>query len=263
MLVSMEETRWWRYVKSLIGNDTFKAAASRAGFNQSAFSRWSRGAAADPAFAVKLARAYGVDVLEALVEAEFITEAEAGRSSAGGQAEREVRKNLAALESAGTDYARAAASLSEMFASPAYVRTIESITAAARQAAQSTQPLVQLQRKMEKQWAETAKNATRIGKSIAQAAEPLKEFQAVYDAMTEAELELIDAGKAPDIVTMEDLEVWRASREPADKLAARRERRAGGGDESTPAVPAELYAADSTPDEDEMRWEYGEDPLDQ
>ncbi|MDK8450957.1 hypothetical protein [Corynebacterium mastitidis] len=48
-----------------------------------------------------------------------------------------------------------------------------------------------------------------------------------------------------------------------NELAARRERRAGGGDESTPAVPAELYAADSTPDEDEMRWEYGEDPLDQ
>ena len=77
MLVSMEDTRWWKYVKALLKEDTFKAAATKAGFNQSAFSRWSRGATADPAFVVKLARAYGANVLEALVEAEFITEEEA------------------------------------------------------------------------------------------------------------------------------------------------------------------------------------------
>ncbi|MBC3186396.1 hypothetical protein H7347_07385 [Corynebacterium sp. zg-331] len=47
-----------------------------------------------------------------------------------------------------------------------------------------------------------------------------------------------------------------------NELAARRARRAGGGDGSTPTVPTEAYAADSTPDEDELRWEYGEDPID-
>ena len=47
-----------------------------------------------------------------------------------------------------------------------------------------------------------------------------------------------------------------------DELAARREHHADGGDESTPAVPAELYAADSSPDEEALREEYGEDPID-
>ncbi|MEJ4100881.1 hypothetical protein V5S96_11015 [Corynebacterium mastitidis] len=47
-----------------------------------------------------------------------------------------------------------------------------------------------------------------------------------------------------------------------DDLAARRERHADGGDESTPAATAELYAADSSLDETEERWERGEDPID-
>lgn len=52
-------------------------AAKQAGFNQSAFTRWKNGAKADPDFVVKFARAFHLNVLEALVEAEFITEEEA------------------------------------------------------------------------------------------------------------------------------------------------------------------------------------------
>lgn len=73
----MGNTRWWAYVEELIGQDNFKKASQKAGFNQSAFSRWKNGARADPDFVVKLARAYNANVLEALVEAEFITEKEA------------------------------------------------------------------------------------------------------------------------------------------------------------------------------------------
>lgn len=52
-------------------------AAKKAGFNQSAFTRWKNGAKADPDFVVKFARAFSLNVLEALAEAEFITEDEA------------------------------------------------------------------------------------------------------------------------------------------------------------------------------------------
>ncbi|MCK8670958.1 hypothetical protein M1M07_07485 [Rhodococcus sp. HM1] len=74
----MSETRWWKYVERLIRNDTAQEAARRAQFSKSAFTRWKQGANADPEFVVKLARAYHANVLEALVEAEFITEDEAG-----------------------------------------------------------------------------------------------------------------------------------------------------------------------------------------
>lgn len=73
----MAETRWWKYVQRVIGDDTAREAATRAGFDKSAFTRWKNGARADPEFVLKLARAYGRNVLEALVEAEFLTEAEA------------------------------------------------------------------------------------------------------------------------------------------------------------------------------------------
>lgn len=52
-------------------------AAKKAGFNQSAFTRWKKGAKADPDFVVKFARAFSLNVLEALAEAELITEDEA------------------------------------------------------------------------------------------------------------------------------------------------------------------------------------------
>ena len=61
----------------MIGKDTYSAAANRAGFDKSAFTRWKNGARADPDFVVKFARNFDRNVLEALVEAEFITEQEA------------------------------------------------------------------------------------------------------------------------------------------------------------------------------------------
>lgn len=69
-------TRWYRYASDLIGNDTAQTAAAKAGFNASAFSRWKRGASAESEVVVKLARAYGANVLEALTESEIITEEE-------------------------------------------------------------------------------------------------------------------------------------------------------------------------------------------
>lgn len=74
----MESTNWWNYVEALIGEDTYSEAAAKAGFDKSAFTRWKQGARADADFAVKLARAYEANVLEALVSAGFITPEEAG-----------------------------------------------------------------------------------------------------------------------------------------------------------------------------------------
>lgn len=77
----MEKTRWWRYIEPKLSGMTLRDAAKKAGFNQSAFTRWKAGAKADPEFVVKFARAFNVNVLEALVEAEFITEEEAAIDS--------------------------------------------------------------------------------------------------------------------------------------------------------------------------------------
>ena len=74
-------TEWWNYVQSLIGDDSFKEAADRAGFDKSAFTRWKKGAKADPAFAVALARGYRANVIEALVAAGLITNGEAGMTT--------------------------------------------------------------------------------------------------------------------------------------------------------------------------------------
>lgn len=120
----MENTQWWTYVAQLIEGDTYKEAATKAGFDKSAFTRWKRGARADPDFAVKLARAYGVDVLEALVAAEFITEEEAGQASANSKTEREVRKTLSALENAGADYVKATENLSKIFSNPSIAQAL-------------------------------------------------------------------------------------------------------------------------------------------
>ncbi|WP_413462125.1 helix-turn-helix domain-containing protein [Corynebacterium kefirresidentii] len=73
----MTSTRWWQYIEPIISGMTMRDAAKQAGFNQSAFTRWKNGAKADPDFVVKFARAFNLNVLEALVEAEFITEEEA------------------------------------------------------------------------------------------------------------------------------------------------------------------------------------------
>ncbi|QBZ30797.1 XRE family transcriptional regulator [Corynebacterium diphtheriae subsp. lausannense] len=73
----MQSTRWWDYITGIIGDSTYSQAATKAGFDKSAFTRWKKGARADPDFVVKIARAYDANVLEALVAAGFITEAEA------------------------------------------------------------------------------------------------------------------------------------------------------------------------------------------
>ena len=79
----MTATRWSRWVDQLIAPDSPARAAERAGFDRSAFTRWSKGASADPAFAVKLARAYGASPIEALTAAGLITDAEAQMRSFG------------------------------------------------------------------------------------------------------------------------------------------------------------------------------------
>lgn len=73
----MTSTRWWQYIEPVISGMTMRDAAKKAGFNQSAFTRWKKGAKADPDFVVKFARAFSLNVLEALAEAELITEDEA------------------------------------------------------------------------------------------------------------------------------------------------------------------------------------------
>lgn len=71
-------TPWYDYVLRLKGRDSRRTAAQRAGFDGSAFTRWSHGAKPDPIFAVMFARAYDGNVLEALVATGLITEVEAG-----------------------------------------------------------------------------------------------------------------------------------------------------------------------------------------
>ena len=73
----MTSTRWWQYLETLMDGQTAKEAADRTGISASNFTRWKKGARADPDFVVKIARAYEANVLQALVEAEFITEEEA------------------------------------------------------------------------------------------------------------------------------------------------------------------------------------------
>ena len=73
----MNDTRWWKYLQKLMGDQTQLEAARFIGISKSNITRWKDGARAAPDFVVKVARAYKANVLEALVEAEFITEEEA------------------------------------------------------------------------------------------------------------------------------------------------------------------------------------------
>ncbi|MGX7906689.1 helix-turn-helix domain-containing protein [Corynebacterium propinquum] len=73
----MNDTRWWKYIQKLMGDQTQLEAARFIGISKSNITRWKDGARAAPDFVVKVARAYNANVLEALVEAEFITEEEA------------------------------------------------------------------------------------------------------------------------------------------------------------------------------------------
>jgi len=73
----MSTTRWWKYVEAVTDGALGVEIARKAEFDPSAISRWKRGDNSKVAFAIKFARAYDRNVLEALVEAEVITEAEA------------------------------------------------------------------------------------------------------------------------------------------------------------------------------------------
>ena len=72
-----QHTRWYRYLTRVTEGMTAKEAAVRAGFDQSAMTRWKNGANADPKFVVQFARAFHQNVLLALAESELITDEEA------------------------------------------------------------------------------------------------------------------------------------------------------------------------------------------
>ena len=72
-----QHTRWYRYLTRVTEGMTAKEAAIRAGFDQSAMTRWKNGANADPKFVVQFARAFHQNVLLALAESELITDEEA------------------------------------------------------------------------------------------------------------------------------------------------------------------------------------------
>ena len=74
---STGNTRWYDYILRVTEGMTAKDAATRAGFDQSAMTRWKNGANADPKFVVQFARAFRQNVLNALAESELITDEEA------------------------------------------------------------------------------------------------------------------------------------------------------------------------------------------
>lgn len=95
----MESTRWWTYLSEVMGDDTATKAAKKTGISASNFTRWKQGANADPEFVVKVARAYKVNVRRALVEANFITEEEAGFiKEQPGQTEAHLYESLQKLK---------------------------------------------------------------------------------------------------------------------------------------------------------------------
>jgi len=70
-------TRWYEYVSRITEGMTAREVAHRAGFDESAMTRWKQGRNADIKFVVQFARAFHRNVLEALAEAELITDEEA------------------------------------------------------------------------------------------------------------------------------------------------------------------------------------------
>ena len=70
-------TRWYDYVMRVTEGMTARDVATRAGFDESAMTRWKKGMNADPKFVVQFARAFHQNVLLALVESELIAEEEA------------------------------------------------------------------------------------------------------------------------------------------------------------------------------------------
>ncbi|WNM64542.1 helix-turn-helix DNA binding domain protein [Arthrobacter phage MidnightRain] len=70
-------TRWYDYITRVTDGLTAREVATRAGFDESAMTRWKKGLNADPKFVVQFARAFNQNVLMALAEAELITDEEA------------------------------------------------------------------------------------------------------------------------------------------------------------------------------------------
>jgi hypothetical protein len=109
----MTATSWWEYVSDAMGDMSALEAGRKAGFDASAFTRWKKGASPDVSFVVKFARAFELNVLQALVAAEIITEEEAGthevrvgagdalRAASAASLSEEVGRRLIALESEG------------------------------------------------------------------------------------------------------------------------------------------------------------------
>jgi transcriptional regulator with XRE-family HTH domain len=77
MSTSASTTRWWQYVERITRGASGAEIARKVEFDQSAISRWKNGERPRWDFVLKFARAYGRNVLEALAEAEYITDAEA------------------------------------------------------------------------------------------------------------------------------------------------------------------------------------------
>lgn len=71
-------TRWYEYVSRVTEGMTARDVATRAGFDESAMTRWKKGLNADPKFVVQFARAFHQNVLLALAESDLITDEEAG-----------------------------------------------------------------------------------------------------------------------------------------------------------------------------------------
>lgn len=73
----MSKTSWWDYVQSVTNGASGRDIAARVDFDPSAVSRWKKGESPRWDFVLKFARAYNRNVLEALVEAGMLTDAEA------------------------------------------------------------------------------------------------------------------------------------------------------------------------------------------
>lgn len=75
--VPMSTTTWWDYLQKITDGASNVEVARKVGFHESNMSKWSRGQKPDVEFVVKIAHAYRVNVLEALVAAGVITSADA------------------------------------------------------------------------------------------------------------------------------------------------------------------------------------------
>ena len=74
----MQRTRWWTYVETVVGDASQTEIAHRAGIDNSHVSNWkNKGLIPTAAFAVKFARAYGRNPVEAFVACEYITQEDA------------------------------------------------------------------------------------------------------------------------------------------------------------------------------------------